>query len=121
MKKESHLASPKVGERPETVRTGLSPAMTAAAFRDNLCYVQARFPEVTTRNDNYMALAYTVRDRLLERWIKTAQTYLHQERRTVCYLAAEFLMGPQLGNNLVNLGIFKQAREAMSQIGLELD
>src|SRR5262245_47188653 len=105
----------------EDIRTGLSPETMARAFRDNLHYLQARFPEVTTRNDNYMALAYTVRDRLLEHWIKTAQSYLQHQSRTICYLSAEFLMGPQLGNNLINLGILEQAREAMRQVGLELD
>jgi starch phosphorylase len=50
-----------------------------------------------------MAVAYTVRDRLLHRWINTIETYLKQNVRVVCYLSAEFLMGPQLANNLVNL------------------
>jgi starch phosphorylase len=105
----------------EDSRSGLSPATIAKAFQDNLAYVCARFPAVATRNDQYMALAYTVRDRLLHRWISTAQTYYQQRSRSVCYLSAEFLMGPQLGNNLVNLGIYAQVKEAMAQLDLNLE
>ena len=106
---------------PEDIRSGLSPSTIAQAFCDNLAYLCARFPEVATLNDRYVALAYSVRDRLLHRWINTAQTYYQLRSRSVCYLSAEFLMGPQLGNNLVNLGIYDQVREAMKQLGLDLD
>jgi starch phosphorylase len=103
------------------VRVGLDPATIAQAFRDNLACLQARFPAVATKNDYYMALAYTIRDRLLQRQIRTAQTYFQQRSRSICYLSAEFLMGPQLGNNLVNLGIYDQAKEAMKLAGLDLE
>jgi len=105
----------------EPIRTGLHPDTLVRAFGDNLYYLQARFPAVATINDRYMALAYTVRDRLLHRWVRTAETYYRNRSRTVCYLSAEFLMGPQLGNNLVNLGIFDAAREAMNRSGFDLD
>jgi len=105
----------------EDVRSGLSPATIARAFRDNLAYRQARFPAVATQNDNYMALAYSVRDRLLQRWINTARTYFDRRSRTVCYLSAEFLMGPQLANNLVNLGIYDQVRKAIQEVGLDFE
>jgi len=103
------------------IRTGLGAAEIARDFRDHLRYDQARFPEVTTKNDRYMALAYAIRDRLLHRWINTVETYLQKESRTVCYLSAEFLMGPQLGNNLINLGIYEEARAAMKEEGVELE
>ena len=106
----------------EDIRTGLSPAALAQAVADNLHYVQARLPEIATRNDWYMALACTVRDRLLDRWIKTVQGMLtSKDVRVVCYLSAEFLMGPQLGNSLINLGIYDPAREAVGQLKLDLD
>src|SRR3989449_1414805 len=106
----------------EDIRTGLSPAALAQAVADNLHYVQARVPEIATRNDWYMALACTVRDRLLDRWIKTVQGMLtSKDVRVVCYLSAEFLMGPQLGNSLINLGIYDPAREAVGQLKLDLD
>ncbi len=88
---------------------------------DNLFYQLARFPPVASRNDYYLALAYTVRDRLLDRWVKTVMRYREERARTVCYLSAEYLLGPHLGNNLLALGIEEEAREACSAIGLELD
>ena len=60
----------------EPTRTGLSPDTLARALRDNLYYTQGRMPEVATPHDWYAALAYTVRDRLLQRWIKTVQTLM---------------------------------------------
>jgi starch phosphorylase len=104
----------------EDTRTGLSPQAIARAFCDNLFYVQGRFPKVATPHDRFMALAYTVRDRLLQRWIHTAETYYQRQSRTVCYLSAEFLLGPQLGKNLINLGIYGAAEEAMKSLGLDL-
>ena len=88
---------------------------------DNLQYVQARFPEVATRNDWYLALAYAVRDRLLERWTSTAHTYKDRASRTVCFLSAEFLLGPHLHNNIVNLGIEGEVRDALKALGLDYD
>lgn len=68
-----------------------------------------------------MALAYTVRDRLLQHWINTIETYLKdKELKLVCYLSAEFLMGPRLGNSLINLDIADQVRQAMEESGLDL-
>ncbi|MBI4822021.1 MAG: glycogen/starch/alpha-glucan phosphorylase [Deltaproteobacteria bacterium] len=87
----------------------------------NLYYRQAKFPAVATNNDLYLALAYTVRDLLLGRWIRTARTYMNGASRTVCYVSAEFLMGPQLGNNMLALGVTDQAREAMKRLGVDLE
>ncbi|MGZ5091000.1 MAG: glycogen/starch/alpha-glucan phosphorylase [Burkholderiales bacterium] len=105
----------------ESVRTGRSVEAIKRDFTDNLFCIQARFPAVATKNDYYQALAYTVRDRLLARWIKTAETYKDNASRTVCYLSAEFLLGPHLGANLLNLGITDPVRKAMQELGLDLD
>jgi starch phosphorylase len=82
---------------------------------DNLFYVQGKFPDIATKNDFYMALAYTVRDRLINRWLHTTRTYLRQEARVVCYLSAEFLVGRHLENNLINLGIHEQVKQAVTE------
>jgi starch phosphorylase len=68
-----------------------------------------------------MALAHTVRDRILERWIATVKSYQAQDVRVVCYLSAEFLTGPHLANNLINLGIYDEAEQAMRQLGIDLN
>ena len=86
-------------------RTALSKDAFKHAFLDNLFYIQGKFPALATKTDYYMALAYAVRDRIMQRWISTAHAYTKQGSRTVSYLSAEFLMGPHLGNNLINLGI----------------
>jgi starch phosphorylase len=91
------------------------------AFLDNLFYTQGKFPALATQNDYYQALAYTVRDQLLHRWISTAAAYTRQGSRTVAYLSAEFLMGPHLGNNLVNLGTLEEVRAAIGELGLDFD
>jgi glycogen phosphorylase len=71
--------------------------------------------------DYYRALALAVRDRMQRRWIATNETYFAAEHKVAAYLSAEFLMGPHLGNNLLNLGIEEAARTAMAELGFELD
>jgi starch phosphorylase len=105
----------------EDDRTGLSIETLKRAFLDNLFYIQGKFPTIASNHDYYMALAYTVRDRLFHRWLNTAETYTKVGARTVCYLSAEFLMGPHLGNNLINLGIYDQVKQAIEELGLNLE
>ncbi|WP_295408709.1 glycogen/starch/alpha-glucan phosphorylase [uncultured Thiocystis sp.] len=105
----------------EHTRTGMSKTAFKQAYIDNLFYIQGRFREVATPHDLYMAAAFTARDRLLARWVKSAQIYKTSHARTVCYLSAEFLLGPHLANNLVNLGITEIAREASEELDLDFD
>jgi starch phosphorylase len=105
----------------EDNRTGLSVERLKRGFVDHLLYTQGKPRATADWSDYYMALAYAVRDRLMERWIATVRRQRRQDFRTVCYLSAEFLIGPQLEKNLLDLGIYDQAREAMAQLGLDLD
>ncbi|MGC1300618.1 MAG: glycogen/starch/alpha-glucan phosphorylase [Alloacidobacterium sp.] len=118
----TNASDPRLDRLPaEEVRTGLAVETLKRAFVDNLFYVQGKFPLIATQNDFYLALAYTVRDRLLHHWINTVETYLKQkESKVVCYLSAEFLLGPQLGNNLINLGIYEQVSRAVEESGPSL-
>ena len=119
MEASSHIAP---ADAPaENDRTALTTESLKRAFLDNLFYMQGKFPALATRNDYYMALAYVVRDRLLQRWVSTANAYTRQGSRTVAYLSAEFLMGPHLGNNLINLGIYEQVKLAVAELGLDFD
>jgi starch phosphorylase len=105
----------------EADHTSLQKDALQRALLDNLFYIQGKFPAVATLKDFYLALAYAVRDRMLQRWISTAAAYTAQGSRTVAYLSAEFLMGPHLGNNLLNLGIYESVREALTELGLNLE
>ena len=107
--------------RVETYHTALNKSALQEDFLDNLFYIQGKFPTLATQNDYYMALAYMVRNRLLQRWISTASEYTDKGSRTVAYLSAEFLMGPHLGNNLINLGICDEVRTALDELGLDFD
>jgi starch phosphorylase len=102
-------------------KTAMTALALARSFLDNLFFVQGRSLERATVNDLYMALAHTVRDRLVERWISTVKNYQAQDVRVVCYLSAEFLTGPHLANNLINLGIYDETERAMRQLGLDLN
>jgi starch phosphorylase len=105
----------------EDDRTGTSQETLRRAMLDNLFYVQGKFPEIATSHDYYMGLSYTVRDRLLHRWVNTVDTWLHKGVKIVCYLSAEFLMGPHLGNNLLNLGLENPVRQAVEANGQNFD
>ena len=105
----------------EPARSGLDADALQRDVIDNLICLQARYPAIATPHDWYMALAYSVRDRMLARWVATVQAYAAREVRVACYLSAEFLIGPQLGNNIVNLGIEANARAAMQALGQDLD
>ncbi len=107
--------------RVEDDRTGFDSATLKQAFLDNMYYVLGKPAALATLNDCYVALAYTVRDRMLQRLNSTSVKYTEEQCRTVCYLSAEFLLGPHLGNNLINLGIFQPVQEVMKDLGLDLN
>jgi starch phosphorylase len=117
----SEVAVPPSLQERKSLRTALTTSALAQSFLDNLFCVQGRYRERATVNDLYMALAHTVRDRLIERWISTVKNYQAQDVRVVCYLSAEFLTGPHLANNLINLGIYDETDEAMRSLGLDLN
>ncbi len=103
------------------VRTGLRAADLKQSFLDNLFCGLGRAPIVATPNDAYTALALSVRDRVLKQGVRTLEAFHEQDARVVAYLSAEFLPGPHLANNLLNLGITEPTRQAMSELGLNLD
>lgn len=105
----------------ERSRTGLSAESLRRAVSDHLLYSIARPASTLTADHYYRALALAVRDRMQQRWMATTQDWLDSPAKVTCYLSAEFLMGPQLGNNLLNLGIEAQARDAMAMLGQDLD
>jgi len=105
----------------EDIRSSLSREAIKRAFVDHLLYSQGKDLQVASKNDLYQALSHAVRDRVLKRWAATGHTYRRERGRTVAYLSAEFLMGPYLGNNMLNLDITDEVRAAMSDLGLDFD
>lgn len=105
----------------EDDRTGLSVETLRRAMADNLFYIQGKWQEVANPNDFYMALAYTIRDRMMQQWLNTSRNYLREDVRMVSYLSAEFLLGPHLRRNLINLGIEDQVRQAVHDSGLDFN
>jgi glycogen phosphorylase len=106
----------------EDIRTGTSPEILTRAILDNLYYLLGRVPDLATPHDWYAAVACTVRDRLLENWVKSMRLLAGESEgiRAVSYLSAEFLIGPQLGNTLLCLGITDPVRQALEGQGLDL-
>src|SRR5215470_6656971 len=103
------------------IRTGLTVADLKQSFLENLFCGLGRVPMAATLNDAYTALALTVRDRVFKQGVRTLETYAQQNVRTVAYLSAEFLPGPHLANNLLNLGLTEPMRQAMAELGMNLD
>jgi starch phosphorylase len=101
------------------------PRDDAASLRRDLIsklyFELAKFPEIATRNDQFLALAYAIRDRVLHRWVESSRTYLEGKHRSVIYLSAEFLIGPQLDANLLALGLHTVVRTALNDLGISLD
>src|SRR5499427_722408 len=102
------------------VRTGMSVADLKQSFIDNLFCGLGREPMAATPNDIYTALALAVRDRVYKQGVRTVEARADREARVVAYFSAEFLPGPHLANNLLNLGIVEPARQALSEFGLDL-
>jgi starch phosphorylase len=105
----------------EHSRTGMGAHALQRAITDHLRYSVGR-PAAALRPEHYYrALALAVRDRMQDRRVASTQTSLDLGRKVTCYLSAEFLMGPQLGNNLLNLGMEHAAKTALAAMGQDLD
>ena len=102
-------------------RTGLAVDEIKQAFLENLRCALGRPRRVATPHDLYFAMALTVRDRVFDCSVASLENIGGNNRRRVAYLSAEFLPGPHLGNNLLNLGITEAAREALAALGCDLD
>ena len=105
----------------ERSRTGLSADALRRGILDHLRYSVGR-PAAAIRPEHYYrATALAVRDRMQDNRVASTQTSLDLGRKVTCYLSAEFLMGPQLGANLLNLGIEDAARAALAELGQDID
>ena len=115
-----------MGQPVETAATDVRTSCTREDLRqavvDNLYYATGHTAGLAGPDDWYNAVAYTVRDRMLKYWIAGLnQLSENPELRAVAYLSAEFLIGPQLGSNLLALDIIEPMREALTDLGQDLE
>jgi starch phosphorylase len=88
----------------------------------HLEYTLAELPQhVDSEWEPYVALALAVRDRMIERWIRTQDTYYRRDVKRVYYLSLEYLMGRTLGNGLINMGLLDECTQALHELGYRLE
>ncbi|XP_060531283.1 glycogen phosphorylase [Cylas formicarius] len=90
-------------------------------FNRHVHYTLVKDRNVATTRDYYFALAHTVRDHLVSRWIRTQQYYYEMDPKRIYYLSLEFYMGRSLSNTMINLGIQSSCDEALYQLGLDIE
>jgi starch phosphorylase len=89
--------------------------------QNHLKYRLAKEMVTSTIYDNYLSLAYTIRDRLVDNWLKSQKKYRSEKVRRVYYLSLEFLMGRTLGNSIINLGLENAVTQALDDLGMTLE
>ena len=114
---ENYFTAKGLGE----TRLGLSKDELKNSFLKTLFFRLGRIPAVTTSYDLYVALAHTVRERVFRQYVRSLSEFAEHDARGVAYLSAEYLPGPHLGKNLLNLDITAQTREALKELELDLD
>jgi starch phosphorylase len=91
------------------------------SFKRHLTRTLAKRFDKASDQDRYQALALSIRDLMVEKWIETKDTFDEIQHKCVYYLSLEFLMGRALGNAMINLEVFEVAKEAMSELGFDLE
>ncbi len=116
---------PKITQKKDTSvgieHKGMGAEAIATSFDTNREYVLAKDQYSATTNDNFLAFALSVRDRVVERWIETQQRYHKSNLKRVYYLSMEFLIGRLMGNYIYNLGLEDQCDKAAKKLGMNLD
>jgi glycogen phosphorylase len=103
--------------QPDTGRRSTRTDALKRAIGDHVTYTLARDRSEATERDVFMSTAWSVRDRLAERWANTQATYRRNDVKRVYYLSLEFLMGRTLGNAILNLGLEGPAVDALQELG----
>ncbi|MBQ7833634.1 MAG: glycogen/starch/alpha-glucan phosphorylase, partial [Lachnospiraceae bacterium] len=69
----------------------------------------------------FQAVSYAIKDQIVDNWLKTQEAYEKEDPKTVYYLSMEFLMGRALGNNMINLMAYKDAKDALEELGVDIN
>ena len=120
--------TPPVSKNPRVIKvketlSSLTNAKTPAkqALQNHLVYSIFKTDEVATPRDWYSTTAYTVRDHVIDRWVKTVEAYGEQDPKRVYYLSLEFLIGRMLSNAALNLGVDKEVRDGLNALGHKME
>ena len=91
------------------------------SVKDNVKFLYRKTIEEATQEQIFQAVSYTVKDVIIDNWLETQKAYDEQDPKTVYYMSMEFLMGRALGNNLINLCAYGEVKEALDELGFDLN
>ena len=91
------------------------------SVKDNVKYLYRKTLDEATQEQIFQAVSYTVKDVIIDNWLETQNAYDEQDPKTVYYMSMEFLMGRALGNNLINLCAYDEVKEALIELGLDIN
>ncbi|MBI5007831.1 MAG: glycogen/starch/alpha-glucan phosphorylase [Nitrosomonadales bacterium] len=106
---------------PQHRSAGMSKEAIMVSLADHLIYSNSKYPINATTRDWFQTAAYSVRDRLVERWMETMQRYYEHDPKRIYYLSLEFLMGRTLSNAMLNLGMDEPAKAALYELGQDFE
>ncbi len=91
------------------------------SVKDNVKFLYRKTIEEATQEQIFQAVSYTVKDVIIDNWLATQKSYDEQDPKIVYYMSMEFLMGRALGNNLINLCAYGEVKEALEELGFDLN
>ena len=91
------------------------------SVKDNVKFLYRKTIEEATQEQIFQAVSYTVKDVIIDNWLATQKAYDEQDPKIVYYMSMEFLMGRALGNNLINLCAYGEVKEALEELGFDLN
>ena len=91
------------------------------SVKENVKFLYRKTLEEATQEQIFQAVSYTVKDVIIDNWLKSQKAYEKQDPKIVYYMSMEFLMGRALGNNMINLGAYGEVKEALEELGLDIN
>ena len=91
------------------------------SVKENVKFLYRKTLEEATQEQIFQAVSYTVKDVIIDNWLKSQKAYEKQDPKIVYYMSMEFLMGRALGNNPINLGAYGEVKEALEELGLDIN